>query len=69
MVQHRLPAPGDQRTLEDWHLLTDSAATGSSHPMWQVHFIDGYADGSAVQRTECIPSIADGITGTRSCCH
>ncbi|MEZ5118761.1 MAG: wax ester/triacylglycerol synthase family O-acyltransferase [Candidatus Nanopelagicales bacterium] len=61
VVQHRLPAPGDQRTLEDYISSQIPLPLDPQHPMWQVHFIDGYAGGSAVLY-RMHHSIADGIT-------
>jgi WS/DGAT/MGAT family acyltransferase len=55
-----LPAPGDQRALQDYvnaHLATP---LDRSRPLWEVHLVDGYGDGAAVY-TRLHHCLADGI--------
>jgi diacylglycerol O-acyltransferase len=64
VVLHTLSAPGDRRALEDYIATQVPQPLDPSHPMWQVHCIDGYGGGSAVL-FRMHHSIADGITLTR----
>jgi diacylglycerol O-acyltransferase / wax synthase len=60
----RLPAPGDDAALQryvDRHL---HQPLDRRHPLWQVHFIDGYRGGAAVF-CRVHHSLADGIALTR----
>lgn len=51
-------------SLEDYISAQIPVALDPSHPMWQIHFIDGHGDGS-VLLFRMHHSIADGITITR----
>lgn len=55
-----LPAPGDQRALQE--LVSDLMSTplDFSKPLWQFHLVEGYGSGSAVV-CRLHHSIADGI--------
>jgi WS/DGAT/MGAT family acyltransferase len=55
-----LPAPGDQTALQELASDLMSTPLDFSKPLWQVHVIDGYGEGSAlmVRLHHCI---ADGI--------
>ncbi len=64
IVRHRLPSPGDRRALESYIATQIPRRLDPSHPMWEVHFIDGFGSGSAVLY-RMHHSIADGITLTR----
>ena len=64
IVHHRLPEPGDRRTLQDYIAEQLPRRLDPAHPMWEVHLIDGYGAGSAVLY-RMHHSIADGITLTR----
>lgn len=43
-----LPAPGDERALED--LVSDLLSTplDHAHPLWQIHHVEGFAEGSVL---------------------
>ncbi len=64
IISHRLPEPGDQDALADYVQSQIPLPLDPAHPMWQVHFIDGYGSGSALL-FRMHHSIADGITLTR----
>ena len=64
IVRHRLKPPGDRQALADYVGEQIPQSMDLSHPMWQVHFIDGLGNGSAVL-FRMHHSIADGITLTR----
>ena len=64
VIFHTLPAPGDRGALEDYIGAQLPQSLDPEHPMWQVHCIDGYGEGSAVL-FRMHHSIADGITLTR----
>jgi WS/DGAT/MGAT family acyltransferase len=64
IISHTLAEPGDRRTLEQYIQSQIPVPLDPEHPMWQVHFIDGYGEGSAVL-FRMHHSIADGITLTR----
>ncbi len=64
LVFTTLDPPGDRRALEDYIAEQIPQPLDPGHPMWQVHCIDGYAQGSAVL-FRMHHSIADGITLTR----
>jgi diacylglycerol O-acyltransferase / wax synthase len=64
LVRTRLPAPGDQATLQRYigeHL---GRSLDRERPLWQVHLIDGY-DGGAAVYTRIHHSVADGIALVR----
>ncbi len=64
IVRHLLEPPGDRRALAEYVGQQIPQPMDVSHPMWQVHFIDGLGSGSAVL-FRMHHSIADGITLTR----
>lgn len=64
IVRSRLSAPGDRQALEAYISTQIHQRLDSAHPMWQVHFLDGYGSGSAVL-FRMHHSIADGITLNR----
>ncbi len=64
LVRHRLPRPGDRAALAAYVSSQIPLPLDPAHPMWQVHFIDGFGTGSAVL-FRMHHSIADGITLTR----
>lgn len=64
IIRHTLAPPGDQEALAAYIATQIPQQLDPAHPMWQVHFIDGYGSGSAVL-FRMHHSIADGITLTR----
>jgi diacylglycerol O-acyltransferase / wax synthase len=64
LIRTRLPAPGDQATLQRYigeHL---GRSLDRDRPLWQVHLIDGY-DGGAAVYTRIHHAVADGIALVR----
>lgn len=64
LVARTLGPAGDQAALADYVATQISIPLDPTHPMWQVHLLDGYGTGSAVL-FRMHHSIADGITLTR----
>ena len=64
LIRHRLPDPGDEAIFAAYISSQIPLALDPAHPMWQVHFIDGYGTGSALL-FRMHHSISDGITLTR----
>ena len=64
LIRHRLAAPGDQNALAAYIASQIPQRLDPRHPMWQIHFLDGYGTGSAVL-FRMHHGIADGITLTR----
>ena len=64
-MHHRaLPAPGDERALQE--LVSDlmTMPLDRSRPLWHVYLVDGYGDGAAII-TRMHHCIADGISLAR----
>jgi len=55
-----LAPPGDDRCLQRYVELQMQRPLDREHPLWEVHFVDGYLDG-AVLLTRFHHSLADGI--------
>src|SRR5271166_4859878 len=62
--RYRLPAPGDQATLEAFVGTLQSTPLDRDRPLWSAHLVDGFADGAAiVWRIQ--HSIVDGVSLAR----
>jgi WS/DGAT/MGAT family acyltransferase len=59
-----LPAPGDDVALQDYVNTFLSTPLDRDRPLWEVHLVDGYGDGSAIY-TRLHHALADGIALTR----
>ena len=59
-----LPDPGDDVALQDYVNTFLSTPLERDRPLWEVHLVDGYGDGSAVY-TRLHHALADGIALTR----
>ena len=46
--RHRLPAPGDQATLEAFVGTLQSTPLDRDKPLWSAHLVDGFGDGAAI---------------------
>ena len=46
--RHRLPAPGDQATLEAFVAALQSTPLDRDKPLWSAHLVDGFGDGAAI---------------------
>lgn len=60
-----VPAPGDSGSL---HQLIDSvfgARLDPAHPLWEIHLIDGLADGRAAVLCKVHHSMIDGVSGAQ----
>ncbi len=44
----RLPAPGDQATLEAFVAALQSTPLDRDRPLWSAHLVDGFGDGAAI---------------------
>ncbi len=56
----RLPAPGDQRALQELASRLASRPLRKDRPLWELHLLDGYGDGGALLlRTH--HAVADGV--------
>ena len=60
LVPVTLPAPGDDRALEEYVEEQASRPLPHDRPMWELHLVDGYARGSALY-SRCHHSLADGM--------
>ncbi|NKQ56235.1 DUF1298 domain-containing protein [Amycolatopsis sp. K13G38] len=59
-----MPAPGDARALQDFVAAERSRPFESDHPLWSIHLLHGYGNGSAlVMRSH--HAMADGIRLTQ----
>ncbi|MCU0264827.1 MAG: wax ester/triacylglycerol synthase family O-acyltransferase [Actinomycetia bacterium] len=63
-VNVTLPAPGDRATLQRYIEQQMHVPFDRSHPLWEVHLIDGFETGSAVL-SRFHHSLADGIALTQ----
>lgn len=59
-----LPAPGDDAALEDYVNGFISRPLDRDKPLWEVHLVDGYGEGSAIY-SRLHHALADGIALTR----
>ena len=59
-----LPAPGDDAALQDYVNSHISTPLERDRPLWEIHLIDGYAQGAAVY-SRLHHALADGIALTR----
>ncbi|MFZ2510553.1 MAG: wax ester/triacylglycerol synthase family O-acyltransferase [Gordonia sp. (in: high G+C Gram-positive bacteria)] len=60
-----LPRPGDIKSLLRYVSLNHGALLDRSRPMWEVHIIEGLADGRLALYTKIHHSLADGVTALR----
>ncbi len=60
----RLPAPGDDRALQDYVSRFLATPLPRDRPLWQIHLIDGLAEGSAIF-VRLHHALADGIALTQ----
>lgn len=60
-----LPRPGDIKSLLRYVSLNHGALLDRSRPMWEVHIIEGLADGRLALYTKMHHSLADGVTALR----
>lgn len=60
-----LPRPGDIKNLLRYVSLNHGALLDRSRPMWEVHIVEGLADGRVALYTKIHHSLADGVTALR----
>ena len=60
-----LPRPGEIKNLLRYVSLSHGALLDRSRPMWEVHIIEGLADGRVALYTKIHHSLADGVTALR----
>ncbi|MFT3660303.1 MAG: wax ester/triacylglycerol synthase family O-acyltransferase [Gordonia sp. (in: high G+C Gram-positive bacteria)] len=60
-----LPRPGEIKDLLRYVSLNHGALLDRSRPMWEVHLIEGLADGRLAMYTKIHHSLADGVTALR----
>lgn len=60
-----LPKPGRVRELLHYVSLNHSTLLDRSKPMWEVHLIEGLADGRLAMYTKIHHSVVDGVTALR----
>lgn len=60
-----LPRPGEIKNLLRYVSLNHGALLDRTRPMWEVHIIEGLADGRLAMYTKIHHSLADGVTALR----
>ncbi|WP_240196979.1 wax ester/triacylglycerol synthase domain-containing protein [Nonomuraea lactucae] len=66
LFQTVLPAPGDQRRLADEVARIHARRLDRAHPLWEMHLINGLADGMVAVYTKVHHAAIDGVSGAET---
>ena len=63
VFRNRLPPPGNDRQLADLIARLHEAPLDRHRPLWEIHFIDGFDDGTFVIYNKYHHAAVDGVAG------
>lgn len=63
VIRSRLPAPGTERQLLNLVAKLHEQPLPRNRPLWQIHFIDGLADGTFAIYNKYHHAVVDGVSG------